>query len=89
MNTVMTDEEFDLLDQLYFVQSFPELLQTTGLEEGALLEQLQQLFEKNWLRTVALLDGDTPPDNSAILTEGKQYFYVASKEGLLAHNLGV
>jgi hypothetical protein len=84
----MTDEEFDLIDQLYFVQSFPDLLQVTGLEEDTLLELLQQLFAKGWLRTVALLDGDTPPDPIAILTEGINYFYVASKEGLLAHNLG-
>jgi hypothetical protein len=84
----MTDEEFDLIDQLYFVQSFPDLLQTTGLETDTLLGLLQQLFAKGWLRTVALLDGDTPPDPIEILTEGIHYFYVASKEGLLAHNLG-
>jgi len=84
----MTDEEFDLIDQLYFVQSFPDLQQITGLSAEVLLELLQQIFEKGWLRPVALLDGDTPPDPIAIATEGTHYFYVASKDGLMAHNLG-
>lgn len=84
----MTDEEFDLIDQLYFVQSYTDLKQVTGLTNEALLELLQEIYEKGWLRPVALLDGDTPPDPISILSEGENYFYVASKEGLLAHNLG-
>ena len=84
----MTDEEFELIDQLYFIQSFPDLLASTELKEPALLEQLNNLHKKGWLKTVALLDGDTPPNPIRILAEGTTYFYVASKEGLLAHNLG-
>jgi len=86
--TEMTDEEFDLIDQLYFIQSFPDLLASSGLDELALLVQLNNLHEKGWLKTVALLDGDTPPNPIQIQEEGTTYFYVASKEGLLAHNLG-
>jgi hypothetical protein len=82
----MSDTEFDLLDELYFVQSLAQLQQSLGWGEGELKQALAALAEKGWVRCAALLDGQEPPAAPDILAEGEQYLYLATKAGLLAHN---
>ncbi|UOQ67711.1 hypothetical protein [Hymenobacter volaticus] len=42
----MTDSEFDILDELYFVSSFRDLLQKTGLPAPQLKEGLRACWSK-------------------------------------------
>ncbi len=81
----MTDEEFDLMDELYFVQSFNDLKETLGWEEAKLLSTLQLLFEKEYIKCLAGPDEELSV-NPDISGEGKQYCFLATKKGLLAHN---
>jgi hypothetical protein len=82
----MTDNEYDLLEELYFIQSFQDIQLSLGWPEYQLIAQLHNLWMKGWMRCVALLDGDEPPTNPDILHHATLYHYVASKEGLKAHN---
>lgn len=82
----MTDLEFDVLDELYFVQSFTELQKETGLDATTLKEVLAGMYGKGWLRCLPEPSGgedyrgkDFPENYSAT-------YFLASKEGLLAHN---
>ena len=47
----MTDPEFDLLDELYFVTPFRTLLQKTGLPAAELENQLRTLLEQGLIRS--------------------------------------
>ena len=83
----MTDPEFDLLDELYFVASFRTLLEKTGLPAAVLQEQLRALLEQGLVRSY-WPDPDTelvyePTSFGAIAQDAS---YLASKEGLLQHN---
>lgn len=83
----MTDAEFDILDELYFVTSFRDLLQKTELTTAELEQHLRSLLEKGLVRSY-WPDPDTelayePTSFGAI---GRDAFYLASKEGLLQHN---
>ena len=83
----MTDPEFDLLDELYFVTSYRALLGKTGLLPAALTEALRNLLEQGLIRAY-WPDPDTElayetTSFGAIATDAS---YLASKEGLLQHN---
>ncbi|MBC3542303.1 hypothetical protein ACFSC6_13980 [Rufibacter sediminis] len=83
----MTDQEFDILDELYFVTSFEELQKELGLPEEELREALRGLISMNYIKCL-FPDQDTevPFDPDHFAREGHQYFFLATKEGLLTHN---
>ncbi|MEB2783789.1 hypothetical protein [Algoriphagus persicinus] len=81
----MNDEEFDLMDELYFVQSYGYLLETLDWEEEVLLTTLQRLFSQGYIK--CLDDPDTERFGVVdISKEGKNLYFLASKKGLMAHN---
>lgn len=83
----MTDAEFDILDELYFVASFNDLQQRTGLPAAALEQGLRRLLEQGLVRCY-WPDPDTElayePTSFGALRQ--DCFFLASKEGLLQHN---
>ncbi len=82
----MTDEEFEVLDELYFVQSFKDLVDLTSRESGKLRDILSQLHQKGWIRILDGVDDEVPKDRVDLINHFEDYFYLASKEGLMAHN---
>ena len=81
----MSDQEFDVLDELYFIISYERLKQSLGWEDKQLAHMLHALHEKGWIRC---FDGpvhevlDAPVD---LENDYARYHYLASKSGLLAH----
>ena len=82
----MRDREYDILDELYFVVTFDELLRKTGLPEEALRTELISLVKKGWVKIVDLETDTETEDHSTIETDYKKYNYLATKAGLFAHN---
>ncbi len=80
----MSDIEFTLLDELYFVISFPDLESACELSEEEMLDTLRKLREKGWIRVLETVDDEIV---GAVNWERfREYFYLASKSGLMAHN---
>ena len=82
----MTDIEFDLLDELYFVTSFSELQKTLSLSTPVLGELLQGMVEKGWVKCFKSASEELSFDTSDYAQHFAEYFYLATKAGLLAHN---
>lgn len=82
----MSDSEFDVLDELYFVQSFDNLQGLCDLDTDELVKTLSSLFEKKWIKVLKTVDEEEIPDKVLLKTEYRKYFYLATKKGLLAHN---
>lgn len=82
----MTNEEFDVLDELYFLQSFGSLEKAVNLSEAELVRILQLLIEKGWVRGFANPEDEIRYEKNRFRVEYRNYYYLASKEGLLAHN---
>jgi hypothetical protein len=82
----MTDFEFDLLDELYFVTSFQALQEKLAWSEAVLLEQLASLMQKGWIKCLDAQDNllEFPPAD--LLTHYQTCLFLASKAGLKAHN---
>ena len=82
----MSDLEFDVMDELYFIQSFEGLMEATGLEDKELRPVLEKLLSKGWIRCFRSAADEVPGEDIDLQTEYMQYLYLASKSGLMAHN---
>ena len=81
----MSDAEFDLLDELYFVQDYDYLKETLRWEDQRLLETLERLYREGMIKCLDEPDRERF-DQVDIFSEGKQLLYLATKKGLMAHN---
>lgn len=82
----MTDLEYDVLDELYFVISFPQLLSTLELEEDELKNVLRTLLRKEWIKCFRNQTTELNEDETDFSHHYRDYFYLATKTGLLAHH---
>lgn len=81
----MTEAEFDLMDELYFVQPFSYLKESLEWEDGLILSTLESLYDQGYVK--CLDDPDTERFGAVDLkSEGKNLFFLATKKGLMAHN---
>lgn len=80
----MTDDEFTLLDELYFVISYEQLQQEVGFSDKKLSSLILDFYEKGWVKILKTVDMEV-----AAIPEGeelKKCYFLASKKGLQAHN---
>ena len=82
----MTDDEFDVMDELYFLQSFEELKEQVDIEGEKLKEILRNLLSKGWVKCFESATESLAIDIIDFESNFDKYHYLATKEGLLAHN---
>jgi DNA-binding MarR family transcriptional regulator len=82
----MSEQEYLVLDELYFLQSFDELQELTGLSPDALKSVLSDLVGKGWVKCTKSREGEEPVGTEEFLSGYLQFHYLATKAGLLAHN---
>ena len=82
----MTEIEFEVLDELYFLQSYQYLINTLKIGDDILKSTLQELISKGWVRCYSSPSEEVDFELSVFAKEFKNYQYLASKAGLLAHN---
>jgi len=81
----MTENEFDLMDELYFVQPFQYLKEALGWEDDLILSTLQSLHQSGYVKCLKSPD-DEIFENVNLALEGRNFYYLATKNGLMAHN---
>ena len=81
----MTQDEYEILDELYFIVSYEELVANLSFERDVLNKHLLDLSRKGWIRVFESPDGakDINLVTESILTSS---YFLASKKGLKAHN---
>jgi hypothetical protein len=86
-HNTLTDLEFDLLDELYFVQPYQVIKEHLGWSDPVIQQTLKSLLDKNWIKCF-LSNSDEILSKELIDLENKfkNYYYLATKAGLLAHN---
>ena len=82
----MTDEEFEIIDELYFVTSYTDLKVETEMSDDLLEKQLASLISKGWIKVYESVDEEVTFDPDSFQLNFKNYFYLASKKGLFQHN---
>ncbi|MBF8965180.1 hypothetical protein I0P70_18170 [Pontibacter sp. FD36] len=83
----MTENEFAIMDELYFVTSYADLKSTSALTDEELCAALRDLISKDYIR-ILYPDPDTEHayDESKFGKHCQEYFYLATKAGLVVHN---
>ncbi len=82
----MSETEFIVLDELYFIQVFDQLESSCDLSTEELLNTLKSLYSKGWIRILKSVDRDEDEEKVDLDINFTKYYYLASKEGLFAHN---
>ncbi len=82
----MSDLEYDVLDELYFVISFEDLMNKTDLEDHELKKILQKLLQKKWIKCLSSSTEDVLEEDLNLERDARRYYYLATKAGLMAHN---
>lgn len=82
----MTDLEFEILDEIYFLEGFERIRQKLGLEASLLKETLKRMIEKGWVKCFANGHTEVIMDTEDFEEKYQTYHYLATKEGLLVHN---
>jgi DNA-binding MarR family transcriptional regulator len=74
------------LDELYFLQPYSYLQDTFDFSPGRLSAILQELVRKGWVRVYRNATDEIDTRELSLSGSAEDYLYLASKEGLLAHN---
>ncbi|NJL12711.1 MAG: transporter [Microscillaceae bacterium] len=83
----MSDIEFDVLDELYFVQTFDYLAGVLEMAVPELVGALRGLYEKGWVKCLDLQKDEPISPEQLDWEKGfAQYRFLATKAGLMAHN---
>lgn len=82
----MTNLEFDILDELYFVKSFEDLQKDFPSLGSELITELENLIGKGWARVLDMNDNEIQLTDERFKSNQFQYKFIATKQGLKAHN---
>ncbi len=82
----MTDFEFDVLDELYFLQPYSYLIETVKMDEEDMKSTLRELLDKGWVKCYKSPSEELDIEDVDFENSFAKYHYLASKAGLLAHN---
>ncbi|MEO9485012.1 MAG: hypothetical protein ABJG47_16250 [Ekhidna sp.] len=82
----MTDEEFEIIDELYFVTTYSDLKATTDLTDDQLKDNLIQMAQRGWVRVYKSVDEESELEQLDMENDFQSYYYLASKKGLFEHN---
>ncbi|MTI32783.1 hypothetical protein [Xanthovirga aplysinae] len=82
----MTDLEYEVLDELYFVQSYSQLSQSTDVAEEKLFAVLKDLLKNHWIKCLKSPEEEVFDEDLNFEKYYKHYYYLATKKGLMAHN---
>jgi hypothetical protein len=82
----MTDLEYEVMDELYFVISFGELQEKLSMEESQLKKCLRGLHKIGYVKCFSNVSDEIPDEEIDFENNYRIYHYLASKDGLFAHN---
>lgn len=82
----MTDEEFDIIDELYFVTAYNDLKVATEFSDDQLRKNLIVMAKKGWVRVYKSVDEESEIEKLDLDRDFQSFYYLASKKGLFEHN---
>ena len=90
MSYELNEVQFDILDNLYFVESYENVLADVDHPEPIIRDELRTMIDKGWVHVMEFDEksGDYLRTPIYDTDNMKEYHYLASKEGLLRHTSG-
>jgi hypothetical protein len=87
-NQLLTDIEYDILNAIYFVEPFENILAECNASPNVVADVLKQLIHKKYVVAMRFDEQKQDYVKSFIFDSDDMhaYSYLATKDGLLAHN---
>jgi DNA-binding MarR family transcriptional regulator len=82
----LTPQEYDILDELYFICTFDQLLKNLTMDDSELRNHLEQLFRKGWIKVFYKGTEEEVEFEDVSQDQFENYHFLATKAGLKAHN---
>ena len=82
----MSENEFEILDELYFIITYDTLKERVTIDEKSLVAGLKNLVNRNFVRCYHDANTLVEPEELDFDHHFSEYYYLASKQGLIAHN---
>ncbi len=82
----MSDAEYEILDELYFIKTFGELQGLFMSGEFHLEEELWKLIQKEWVKILGDQDEEIVLEKDEFMEQKTKFRFNATKKGLMAHN---
>lgn len=88
MNDELNDVQFQILDSVYFVESFQNILEESGEPVPVVVDELRTMIDRGWLQVMTFDEGKGDFVRTAIFDTDhlENYHFLATKAGLLKHN---
>jgi hypothetical protein len=88
MENELTDIEYDILNAIYFVEPFDNILSECKYPEKIVGDVLKQLIAKKYVTPMMFDEGKQEYLKTFFYDSDnmRAYSYLATKDGLLAHN---
>ena len=88
MNEGLTDLQFQILDSIYFVESFEHIVEEAEQPVPIVVDELRTMIDRGWVQVMVFDDGKEDYVRTAIYDADnmQNYHYLATKNGLLKHN---
>jgi hypothetical protein len=84
----LTDLQFQLLDSLYFVESFAHVVEEAEAPVPVVIDELRTMIDRGWVQVMEFDRQKGDYVRTAIYDSDHmdRYHYLATKEGLMRHN---
>jgi len=86
---IFSELEFEIMDELYFLSSFRQLMTNTGADSNELKVAILHLLQQNYIQQYVFNESLQDFDKLEFYDKSKleSASYVATRKGLLAHNM--
>ncbi|MEZ4773413.1 MAG: hypothetical protein R3D00_09530 [Bacteroidia bacterium] len=88
MNDELNDVQFQILDSVYFVESFQNILEESGEQVPVVVDELRTMIDRGWLQVMEFDEAKGDFTRTSIFDTDhlENYHFLATKAGLLKHN---
>lgn len=88
MNGELNELQFQILDSVYFVESFEHIVEEAEEPRAIVIDELRTLIDRGWIQVMEFNEekGDYFRTLYYDTDNMDQYSYLATKDGLLKHN---
>ncbi|MDX2247127.1 MAG: hypothetical protein SF052_10145 [Bacteroidia bacterium] len=88
MNEELNDVQFQILDSVYFVESFQNILEESGEPLPVVVDEIRTLIDRGWIQVMEFDEkkGDFVRTGIFDTDHFENYHFLATKAGLMKHN---
>ncbi|MCB0843854.1 MAG: hypothetical protein KDE26_11425 [Bacteroidetes bacterium] len=88
MNGEMNDVQFQILDSIYFVESFANIVEEAGEPVPVVVDELRTMIDRGWIQVMMFDEEKNDFVRTSIYDTDhmEEYHYLATKTGLMKHN---